>query len=304
MEAGTTLFRVGMGGWEHDVFDQCFYPRAGMSSAEKLAYYARFFQTVEVRATFWDDQITARDAREWLEAVREHPGFEFNVKLHSSFTHGKSFRPEASRTMRSLLQELSRHNRLGSLLVQFPYSFTHTSSNRFHAVRLAEIFAGYPMHVEFRHESWHQNSLIPFLKENSLGAVSADIPRIRHYMPFITGVSGDSAYLRLHGRNEKGWLLNGYDARYDYLYNSRETHEIEKRLEALVPRCGKVTVIANNTTGGKSIPLALHLVSALRGGKAVPVPGASLKTFPHLRPISLLDTGEAPLLDIDFRRAI
>ncbi len=305
MDQVKPVVRIGLGGWEHEVFDQCLYPGPGMSSLAKLSYYARFFQTVEVRPTFWDAELGAGDARAWAEAVQESPGFTFSVKLHASCTHKRSLRPEVTRNIRGILQELARRNRLASLLIQFPYAFTNTSSNRFHVVRLAEVFAGFPAHVEFRHESWHNPGLIAFLKENSLGVVAADIPKIRHYMPFLTGTAGNTAYIRLHGRNEKGWLLNTYDARYDYLYNARETHEIEKRLNFLTPRSTSATVIANNTTGGKSLPIAFQLISSVRDGKPVPVPPATLAAFPHLRSIALADQVESLLPGTDpLRRAM
>jgi len=305
MEQMKPVIRVGLGGWEHEIFDQCLYPQPGMGSAAKLSYYARFFQTVEVRPTFWDGDLTAGDAREWTEAVQGNPGFTFSVKLHASCTHGRSLRPEITRNIRGMLQELARRNRLGSLLIQFPYAFTNTSSNRFHVVRLAEIFAGFPAHVEFRHESWQHPGLMTFLRENSLGVVAADIPRIKHYMPFLTGTTGGSAYIRLHGRNEKGWLLNAYDARYDYLYNARETREIEKRIGAMTPHCTSATVIANNTTGGKSLPIALQLIASLRGGRPVPVPDATIAAFPHLRSIALSEKDEFLLPGADpVRRAM
>lgn len=296
MTKSSAIYRVGLGGWEHEVFDEVFYPREKMTGAQKLAYYARFLRTVEIRATFWDASLSGNEAREWGEAVRGTPGFTFHVKLHASMTHAGSHRPEVSRNTRGLLQELSRQEKLGSLLLQFPYSFTNTSANRFHLVRLAETFAGFPAHVEFRHQSWHHAGLLSFLRENGLGVVSADIPRIRHYMPFITGVSGPSAYLRLHGRNEKGWLLNGYDTKYDYLYNGREIRELEKRLLTLSSTCQTVTVIANNTTGGKSIPLAFQLLSSLHDGRAVHIPATALKAFPQLRALAVSDRSEESLL--------
>ena len=292
------VYRVGLGGWEHEVFDSCFYPREGASSPDKLNFFAQHFQAAEVRSTFWDDTLTAMDAQEWIKALHDAPGFLLNVKLHSTFTHGKSLRPDRTRTVRQILQELARHNRLGSLLVQFPYSFTNTGGNRHHIVRLAEMFAG------FRHQSWNQEGLITFLRENSLGVVGADMPRIKQYMPFITAVCGETAYLRLHGRNEKGWMLNGYDARYDYQYNSREIREISRRLRGLEQRCRTVMVICNNNTGGKSLPLAFQLLSALREGKPVAVPPRTLKAFPFLRAIASPETGETSLLDADYRRAI
>jgi uncharacterized protein YecE (DUF72 family) len=304
MEIGKPFYRVGPGGWEHEVFDSCFYPREGASSAEKLSIFARYFQTVEVRATFWDDSLTAGDAREWIGAVHDAPGFLFNIKLHSTFTHGKTLRPELTRTVRQILRELARHNRLGSLLVQFPYSFTQTGGNRGHLIRLAEVFRGFPLHVEFRHGSWNQEGLVAFLREHSLGVVSADLPRIRTYMPFITAVSGETVYLRLHGRNEKGWMVNGYDARYDYQYNTREIREIARRLRGLEGRCRTVTVICNNNTGGKSLPVAFQLLSALREGKPVAIPHRTLAAFPFLRPIAASEPGERLLLGADYRRAI
>jgi uncharacterized protein YecE (DUF72 family) len=304
MERENAVYRVGMGGWEHEVFDSCFYPEERASSADKLNYFARHFQTVEIRATFWDDSLTEMDAKEWIGAVHDAPGFLFNVKLHSTFTHAKSLRPDLTRAVRHVLQELARHNRLGSLLVQFPYSFTNTGGNRHHLVKIAEVFAGFPLHVEFRHQSWNQEGLVTFLREHSLGVVAADMPRIRQYMPFITAVCGDTAYLRLHGRNEKGWMLNGYDARYDYQYNSREIREITRRLRGLEQRCRSVMVLCNNSTGGKSLALAFQLLSALREGKPVVIPSRTLKAFPFLRSIAGPETCETPLLDADYRRAI
>lgn len=304
MENGRSIVRVGMGGWEHEVFDACMYPRAGMTSAEKLGFYARYFQAVEVRATFWDDALTAEEAREWIAAVDGVPGFLFNIKLHSSFTHGKTIRPELTRTVRHMLQSLHRHDRLGSLLVQFPYSFTNTGSNRHHIVKLAEAFSGYPLHVEFRHQSWSQEGLASFLEEHGLGIVGADMPRIRQYMPFVATVCGPSAYIRLHGRNEKGWMLNGFDARYDYQYNSREIREITRRLRELDRRSKNVMVICNNTTGGKSVPVAFQLIAAASEGKDVAIPPRALEAFPFLRSIARDETGEAPLLETGYRRAI
>jgi uncharacterized protein YecE (DUF72 family) len=297
------VFRIGLGGWEHEVFDRAFYPRPLMDSGEKLAFYSRFFPTVEARQTFWDSDLTAADAAAWAEAVQESPGFTFCIKLHSSCTHVRSLRPEVTRNIRGLLAGLARRNRLGSLLIQFPYAFTNTSSNRFHVVKLAEIFSGFPLHAEFRHESWNFPGLLAFLREQSIGLAASDIPRIKHYMPFLTGMAGSSAYVRLHGRNEKGWLLNAYDAKYDYLYNARETREIERRLSALSPRAEHITVIANNATGGKSLPIAFQLLAAVRGGRPVPIPAATLALFPHLR--SIATTEESLLLGGDpLRRAM
>ena len=171
MEMGNVRYLVGVGGWEHEVFDRCFYPRPNAGSLEKLKYYARFFETVEVRPSFWDDTLTTEQATQWIGAVAENRSFLFTIKLHSSFTHKKTIRPHVTRSVRGILQELARHNRLGVLLAQFPYSFTNTSANRFHLEKLGEIFGAFPVHVEFRHESWHQPALMGFLSEKDRKSV-------------------------------------------------------------------------------------------------------------------------------------
>jgi uncharacterized protein YecE (DUF72 family) len=283
MDTQRTQYLIGVGGWEHEVLDRCLYPRAGMTSAEKLAYYAGFFNATEVRSTFWDDTLAPGDAREWVEAVRGARDFMFCVKLHRTFTHQRKISSAITRSVRGVLQELARHNRLGALLLQFPYTYTNTGAGRHHLVKLAEVFTGFPLHVEFRHESWQSPSLRSFLADNGLRPVSADLPRVRQLMPFLTGVVGETAYLRLHGRNEKGWLLNTMDTRYDYLYNARELMELRRRLDALSGRCRRVVVICNNTTGGKAVANALQLGCALHEGDRFPVPDAAFRTFPSVQ---------------------
>jgi uncharacterized protein YecE (DUF72 family) len=298
-------YSIGIGGWEHEVLDRCFYASPQADSLEKLSYYSKVFDTVEVRATFWDDALTDENATKWIQAVRENRRFTFNVKLHSSFTHKKTIRPQVTRNVRSLLHELLKADRLGTLLIQFPYSFTNASANRFHLVKLAEVFAGYPMHVEFRHDSWNQPSTWDLLAEKSLHLASADLPHIKQFMPYSASVVGDGAYLRLHGRNEKGWLLNSLDARYDYLYNGKEIREIVRRVEAISHKSRHVTIIFNNTTGGKAVANALQLVSVLRDGKHVLVPEATLRTFPHLHEIaSVVQPGLGLIGNAGYKQAI
>jgi uncharacterized protein YecE (DUF72 family) len=298
--------RIGTGGWEHDAYDEAFYGSGNLTTSQKLSFYARHFSTVEVRQTFWDADLGSADAADWCAAVQDARDFRFHVKLHSSFTHRRDLSSAVAANIRGMLQAMARRDRLGSLLVQFPYACTNTSRNRYHLQTLAQLFAGFPISVEFRHESWRFPGLQDLLRENSLTLVSADLPRIRQFMPFVNGATGESSYLRLHGRNEKGWLLNGHDARYDYLYNAREVKEIQKRLEALSPRVTEITVIANNTTGAKSIPLVFQLAAAIRGGRPVPVPAATLAAFPMLRSIAQTDEEEIPALNFDgaYRSAI
>jgi uncharacterized protein YecE (DUF72 family) len=143
------------------------------------------------------------------------------------------------------------------------------------------------------------------LSDNSFSCAASDLPHVKHLMPYTTAVTNDHAYLRLHGRNEKGWLLNGFDARYDYLYNSRELREIVRRLDVLSHKSNRVTIIFNNTTGGKAVANALQLVSSLNAGKHVLIPEATVRSFPHLHDIAAVVDGEQMLIENGgYRRAM
>ncbi|MBX2991864.1 MAG: DUF72 domain-containing protein [Bacteroidetes bacterium] len=287
-------YSIGIGGWEHECFNQCLYSVPMEESDAKLRVYSRYFDTVEVRATFWDDSLGMADALQWIAAVAGNKRFRFNVKLHKSFVHGKEIRPERATRVRGLLQELQKNDRLGAALVQLPYSFTNTGANRYHLEKLSGTFRGFPLYVEFRNESWNDvHFLRSFLRESGLGVVNADLPRINRLMPFVTEVIGKTAYVRLHGRNEKGWLLNGMDTRYDYLYNAKELRELKRRLSALEEKCENINIIFNNTTEGKAIANALQLMSSLRDGKPVLVPQAAAQAFPDLLQTvnGVVDTG-------------
>ena len=275
--------RVGIAGWEHEVFNECLYPPNLGESSEKLSYYAQFFDTVEVRQTFWDDAIGPVEARQWIQAVAPNKRFRFNLKLHSSFTHRRQIAPGAATRVRALLQELAKGDRLGALVAQFPFRFTNTSAHRYHLLRLGELFRGFPVHVELRHNSWDRPWLLSFLAEQGLHPVSVDLPRLKQFMSFITGVTGKHVYIRAHGRNEKGWLLNGMDVRYDYLYNNREIGELTRRIRSLLLKSSEVTMICNNTTAGKALANALQLTGALRENKRMLIPRATAQAFPFLQ---------------------
>jgi uncharacterized protein YecE (DUF72 family) len=287
MDTNRTKFLIGIGGWEHDNLDSCFYPAAGMTSSVKLEYYSRYFNIAEVRAAFWDDSLSAADAAEWIAPVSDKPDFRFTMKLHRSLTHERVIRPGIARNVRAVAQELARNNRLGALLMQFPYGFTATGASRQHIIRLAELFRGFPLYIELRHNSWDNTSLLPFLTEQGIRIVNADLPKVRQYIPFHSGLIGDVAYLRLHGRNEKGWLLNGMEVRYDYLYNGKEMMELRRRFAALEPKTKRTMIVFNNTSGAKAVANALQLVSMLRDNAKINIPEASLRAFPQLTSIGI-----------------
>jgi uncharacterized protein YecE (DUF72 family) len=285
MENMGSRILIGVGGWEHEILDRCFYPDITHSSSERLEFYSRFFGAVEIRSTFWDDSLTREEAMAWAGAIPARRVFRFIPKLHGSITHKRNLLPQTISNTRALLDVLRERERLGALLIQFPYAFTNTGANRYYLAKVADTFREYPVHVELRHETWNVPSLFDLLHDHAAAPVSVDLPRVRQFTPFFTRTVGSQAYLRLHGRNEKGWLLNGHDARYDYLYNGKEIQEIRRRVQAIPMSVGQVIIIWNNTTNAKAIANALQLTVALNGGR-IEIPEQTVARFPHLNDIA------------------
>src|SRR5947209_7713881 len=61
-----------------------FYPRASMSAAHRLRYYAERFPLVEVDSTYYA-LPSERNAALWIERTPKH--FVFNVKAFALLTH-------------------------------------------------------------------------------------------------------------------------------------------------------------------------------------------------------------------------
>lgn len=296
-------YHVGIGGWEHDVLDRSLYPSAGLLPATKLEIYARYFDVTEIRPTFWDDTLGADDAREWVRAVETRPDFRFIAKVHASLTHGRTITAPVIRSLTDVLTALQQSGHLGAVLAQFPYAFTNTGANRFHLEKLAAALKGFPLHIELRHASWEGPSLAPFLQDIGASSVHADLPRIKQFPVTFPRPRGERAYFRLHGRNEKGWLLNTYDTRYDYLYNARELRELKRRIDGTPTECRDAYVILNNTTNGKAVANAFEMLSALHDGCSVPMPVQTLQAFPHLAPIARREAATGSLFEGAYRHA-
>jgi uncharacterized protein YecE (DUF72 family) len=92
------------------------------------------------------------------------------------------------------------------------------------------------------------------------------------------------------------------DTRYDYLYNGKELLELRRRVELLEGKVKGVTVIFNNTTGGKAVANAFQFQAMLEAEKARLIPSNTLRTFGFLAPLGSKDTGQTELPGSDFYR--
>src|ERR1043166_8704419 len=93
-------YRVGCASWLDAslLAEGSFYPSPHMTAEERLRWYARFFEAVEVNATYY--ALPAYDtSRAWVE--RTPPGFQFAVKAYSLMTGHRSEERRVGKECRS-----------------------------------------------------------------------------------------------------------------------------------------------------------------------------------------------------------
>ena len=282
-----TDYRIGLSAWADKsmIEDGQFYPRKTMTAAERLWWYSRYFDVVEVNSSFY--AIPAPDVSQaWV--ARTPPGFLFNVKAFGLLTghHVDAARlPDALRkllpaalrekqagripateitdeargwsfeAMRKALVPLRRADKLGYVLFQLAPWVKFGDAELEYLARIPRELPRAVVAVEFRNRSWfgpNTDETLKFLAEHGLAYVSIDGPRTRGAVPSLPALTAPTGVFRLHGRNFKGWLQQvqgkapSVAEKYDHLYNSKELEEIARAAGALNGKAARVHVAMNN----------------------------------------------------------
>jgi uncharacterized protein YecE (DUF72 family) len=284
------LILVGPAGWSYPDWEGVVYPRNKPRGFHEAEYLAQFFDTIEINTSFYSP-LRAELARVWVQKVARNPAFKFTAKLWRRFTHDRNANREDERVFKQGLAPLLRANRLGALLLQFPWSFKNTPENHQYLGGLFMQFMEYPLVLEVRHSSWNRPEVFEWLAGKGVGICNIDQPVIGRSMGPSDRVTAPVGYVRLHGRNYEHWFTANEHAeeRYNYLYSLAELGPWVERVQSLALRTDVTFVITNNHYQGKAIVNALQLISLVRN-QGVRVPEDLVRQFPELEKIALPET--------------
>ena len=196
--------RLGTSSWSSEDWVGVFYP-PGTPSADFLGAYAQHFDTVEVDSTYY--RIPSESmVRNWR--ARTPPGFTFAAKFPQVITHEKVLvdcREELANFLRamSLLED-----RLGPLLLQFPYFNKKTFARQEDfLVRLIpfleELPSGFQFALEVRNKHWVNARLLDILRRKRVALALIDHPWMTPISQLVSSkldlVTADFAYIRWLG---------------------------------------------------------------------------------------------------------
>jgi uncharacterized protein YecE (DUF72 family) len=279
---------VGPAGWSYSDWNGIVYPQHRPPDFHEAAYLAQFFDTIEINTSFYHPLKPAH-AAQWLEHVATNPRFLFTAKLWQKFTHEGGTTPEDVKIVREGLDILQEAERLGAVLLQFPFSFHNTPENEARLTQILDDFEYYRLVVEVRHSSWAKKTFYDFLHKRGVGFCNIDQPVIGNSVKPSDQVTSPVGYVRLHGRRYDTWFTDDPDSppseRYNYLYSAKELDPWAERIRHVAGTAKKTFVITNNHYLGKGAVNALELVHILSGDK-VKVPEPLRHHYPQLESIA------------------
>jgi len=291
------MFYIGTAGWTYKDWVPSFYPKQQSGRFDWLRFYSYYFNCVEVNSTHYA-YLSPKVFEGWIRKVEENDDFIFNIKLHQDFTHKKIFNEQNIKEVRYNLDLLRKAERLGGLLLQFPYSFSFNAISVQYIRKLRDIFSDINCFVEVRHSSWRNKSAYDFFSENDLTFCTIDQPQVGEAIPFEPIITNDKAYIRFHGRNVEAWKKSisnfgkkqTYDEqneRYKYLYSPGELVEIVQEIKTIASKVKEIHVITNNHPQGDAVANAFELIHLLEERTEVSMPATIVKAYPRLAEIAV-----------------
>ncbi|HKM84157.1 MAG TPA: DUF72 domain-containing protein [Candidatus Acidoferrum sp.] len=280
--------RVGPAGWSYADWSGYVYPARRSKGFHEAAYLSGFFDTIEINTSFYQP-LRPDHAALWVERVSANPVFMFTAKLWQKFTHDPSATLEDERAVRAGFDVLRQADKLGAVLLQFPFSFHCTKESVGYLTAVLKRFADYPLVVELRHASWQTEETLTLLRELNAGFCNIDQPIIGRSLEPSASSTSPVGYVRLHGRRYDTWFSDNPAApaheRYNYLYSEEELEPWAARIRTVNQHTRNTFVVTNNHYQGKAVVNALQLISILKGSK-VKVPEPLRQHYPELEKIA------------------
>lgn len=189
MKASGGTIHIGTSGWSYDHWTGPFYP-PDLTAGERLAFYARHFDTVEINSSFYR-LPSPKTIRNWCDSVPD--GFRFALKASRYITHVKKLK-DPNTGLGTLFECASMlGDRAGPILFQLPPRW-HFNDRRL-ADFVGALSADFHYAFEFRDHSWINPRTRTLLAENGIAFCIYDLDGFQS----PKSVTADFAYVRLHG---------------------------------------------------------------------------------------------------------
>lgn len=283
-------FRIGTSGYYYDDWVGRFNPPivrgkrlTSLSDEERkdqdrLQFYQKYFRFVEINNTFYREPMLSS----FLDMEkRSHPDTQYTVKVHRDISHTRSWNKEKSAAMMrdhiTAVSPLIETGRFYSFLIQLEDHLCRSQERLDYLLTVSSeaVKKKIDVHIEFRHNSWHNRHVLQSLKDSGVGICNTEIPPVPHAFPLKAYATTDKGYVRYSGRNTAHWVptkkagtakerLEQRNNRYNYLYSKEELTERVKGQITLSRKTGEVAVAYNNHFQTKAILNAIQNINLIK----------------------------------------
>jgi uncharacterized protein YecE (DUF72 family) len=236
-------------------------PEEELADQDRLRFYQKYFRFVEINNTFYHEPMLQSfiDIEE-----RSLASTLYAVKVNKEISHTKTWDVDKAKALMqkhaAAVSPLVETGRFYSFLIQLEDHVYRSQERLDYLLAVSEeaVKRKLDVHIEFRHNSWHQEHALQSLKDSGVGICNTEIPPFRHVFPLKSYATSDKGYIRYSGRNMENWnpgkpeqdspreRLMSRNRRYDYLYSEEEIRERVKGQVALSKKTSKVAVAYNN----------------------------------------------------------
>ncbi|MEF8846890.1 MAG: DUF72 domain-containing protein [Candidatus Paceibacterota bacterium] len=213
------MILIGTSGFSYSDWEGSFYPE-DLDSGNQLEYYTKHFDTVELNNTFYH-LPSKKTFVEWRE--RTPDDFIFTVKVSRFITHRKYLKDCSEAWLNFYERAKALKEKLGPFLVQLPPRWTQNLERVQKFVQvLKETSPKERFAFEFRNESWFDEKVIDFFKqEENITLCMADSQK----WPSVEETTGNFVFMRFHGPGKV------YRSKYSEQELKQWAAEIEQYLE-------------------------------------------------------------------------
>ena len=244
---------LGTSSWSSQDWVGPFYP-PNLKPGQFIEAYARRFRAVEIDSTYYS--IPARSVvLGWKE--KTPPGFIFAAKIPSVITHQKVLKDCQSEFTLFLSTMELLGERLGPLLLQFPYFNRNAFASREQFDKLLRPFLKalpkeFKFALEIRNKNWISWDFLELLREHSVAfalVAQAWMPRIDTLAKALDLVTGDFCYARFIG-DRKG--IEAKTQKWDKLIEDKSAEMAiwSNELKKIVSKGVKTYAFFNNHYAG------------------------------------------------------
>jgi len=242
---------IGTSGYSYNDWLGNFYPQF-CSSKDFLRFYASVFKTVEIDATFYRIP-TPEMVKKWKQCTPDE--FVFSAKFPQTVTHDGEIETRLA-TARKFI-EVMKHleNKLGPLLLQFPYSFKPDEHIDILKALIESMPADLKIALEVRNKKWLSEAFYNMLSGKNIALCLMDHP----WMPRMTQFTSNFAYIRFLGDRKK----IESDFSYERTERLDELQWWKDLVEEFSRTKGEVYAYFNNHYSGHSPSTARRLIEIL-----------------------------------------